>query len=370
MRKIEIYDATLREGSQSASSSLRMKDMLTVAKQLGKLNVDVIEAGFPVSSEKEFYAVKEIAEKIEKPIAVLVRAKKEDIKKSWEAIKNAYKPRFHVFVASSPDHRENKLQKSKEEVKEMVKRNVNYALSLGAEVEFTAEDGTRTEKDFLFTLYETASKEGTPFLCLADTVGYAVPNQFASLVAELKKFNKKVSVHCHDDLGLAVANSLAAISAGADEVHCTVNGIGERAGNASLEEIVVALQVRKDFFDTYCNINMKEIYNTSKIVSEKFQVPIPMYKAVVGENATKHEAGIHVHYVKGYEVFDPEKIGRERTIILGQHSGLHTIYELARECNTKVSEKEARKMLDYIEEKEIKIEKENFQKFLEFIKQK
>ena len=237
-------------------------------------------------------------------------------------------------------------------------------------MEFTAEDATRSDKDFLLNLYEIASEQGASLLCLADTVGYAVPEQISYLVKELKKFEKKVSAHCHDDLGLAVANSLAAIKAGADEVHCTVNGIGERAGNAALEEIVLALKVRENFYGAYSDVNLNEIYKTSRLVSKLFKIPVPEYKAVVGRNATMHEAGIHVHYPEGYEIFKPESVGRKRTIILGQHSGLHTVYQLARECKKEISEKEARKMLSYIKEKEIKIEKKNFQKFLEFIKQK
>lgn len=368
MRQIKIFDTTLRDGAQSASANLKVEDKIKVAEQLERLNVDVIEAGFPASSEKESDVVSAIAKKSGKTIAALSRVKKEDVEKAWNAIKEAKNPRIHIFIASSESHMKNKLHMTKEEVIENAVGSIRYAKSISqnrAEIEFSAEDATRSDEAFLIKLYEEAINAGATIINIPDTVGFCLPNEFFGLVKRIRERfqNTEISVHCHNDLGLAVANSIAAVYAGADQVHCTINGIGERAGNASLEEIAAILKVRKDILDFYCNINLKEIVRTSKIVSENFGVGIPEYKAVVGRNALKHEAGVHVQYAEGYEVIRPEDIGSEREIILGKNSGIHTVFELAKMNYIEISKEEAKKLLQVVKEEDLKIDKESFIEF-------
>ncbi len=368
MRQIKIFDTTLRDGAQSASAKLKLKDKAEIAKQLERLNVDVIEAGFPASLKTEQDVVKKIAEKSSKIIAALTRAKKEDVEAAWQAICKAKKPRFHIFIASSDEHMQNKLHMTKEQVINAAVSAIKHAKLVSggrAEIEFSAEDATRSEERFLFQLYDAAIKAGASIINIPDTVGFSLPNEFFKLVYKIrKKFPAvELSVHCHNDLGMAVANSLAAIHAGINQIHCTVNGVGERAGNASLEEIATALYVRRKFIGAYCNVNLKEISKTSEMISKNFGIEVPHYKAVVGKNALRHEAGIHVQYFQGYEIFTPETIGGKREIILGKHSGIHTVREIAKVAGVKINEEEAKKLLEAVKKRDLKINEKNFRKF-------
>lgn len=370
MRFIKIFDTTLRDGAQSASAMLKIENKIKIVEQLERLNVDVIEAGFPASSKEEQDIVGRIARKSSKTIAALARARKEDIEAAWRAISNAKKSRIHIFIASSDDHMKNKLHMGRQEVIMAAAASIRYAREISngsAEIEFSAEDATRSNEKFLFQLYDEAIKAGAKIINIPDSVGFALPNEFFRLVCKIKKRFPKVeiSVHCHNDLGMAVANSIAAIHAGADQIHCTVNGIGERAGNAALEEIASILAIRGNFVSACSNIKMGEIYKTAQIVSKYFGVNIPVYKAVVGANAVKHEAGIHVQYVEGYEIFNPKDIGAEREIILGRHSGIHTVLEVARINRIKMGKEAAIALLNEIKKKDLKISQREFKRYLE-----
>lgn len=370
MKFIEIFDTTLRDGAQSASAMLKIKNKMKIAEQLERLDVDVIEAGFPASSKAEQDIIERIAKKSSKTIAALARAKKEDIEAAWQSIYKAKKPRFHIFIASSDDHMKNKLHMTREEVVKVAISSIKYAREISkgnAEIEFSAEDATRSNEKFLIRLYGEAIKAGVKIINIPDTVGFALPNEFFKLVLRIKKrFPKaEISVHCHNDLGLAVANSIAAVHAGADQIHCTVNGIGERAGNAALEEIAAILSIRKNFINAYSNVKIKEIHKTAQIVSKYFGIEIPYYKAVVGKNALKHEAGIHVQYVGGYEIFNPKNIGAEREITIGRHSGIHTVLEVARINRINIGKEEAIALLNEIKKKDLKISQTDFKRYLE-----
>ncbi|MBU4560835.1 2-isopropylmalate synthase, partial [bacterium] len=301
--RILIFDTTLRDGEQSPGASLNIQEKLEIAKQLAKLGVDVIEAGFPISSPGDFEAVKLVAKEVKGPIiAGLARATKEDIKRAWDAVKYSQKPRIHVFLATSKIHMKYKLQKAKEEILKLAVEGVKYAKKLTDDVEFSPEDASRTEPKFLHQVVEAVINAGATTVNIPDTVGYATPIEFGNLIRgitqKVPNINQAViSVHCHNDLGLAVANSLSAILNGATQVECTINGIGERAGNASLEEIVMALRTRKDIFNKVTGIKTKEIYKTSRLVSGLTGIPVQPNKAVVGANAFAHEAGIHQHGV-------------------------------------------------------------------------
>ncbi|MDH4128443.1 MAG: 2-isopropylmalate synthase [Spirochaetota bacterium] len=332
--KIYIFDTTLRDGEQSPGFSMNVDEKLLFAKQLTKLNVDVIEAGFPVSSAVQFEAVKRIAEEIEGPtIAGLARALENDIVTCYNAVKHAQKSRIHLFIATSPIHMEFKLKKSVNEVLKMAVDSIKLACSLCDEVEFSAEDATRSDINFLSEIVFAAIEAGAKVINIPDTVGYTTPNEFYIRISELfkrvKNINRAViSVHCHNDLGLAVGNSLSAIEAGARQVECTINGIGERAGNASLEEIVMALNVRKDYYKIETNINAKEIFHSSTQLSNITGIFVQPNKAIVGKNAFAHESGIHqdgmLKYPQTYEIMTPESIGRPKSsIVLGRHSGKH-----------------------------------------------
>ncbi|MBS3090748.1 2-isopropylmalate synthase [Candidatus Pacearchaeota archaeon] len=370
MRFIKIFDTTLRDGAQSASAMLKIGNEIKVAEQLERLNVDMIEAGFPASSKAEQDIVGIIARESSKTIAALARAKKEDVKKAWHSIRRAKKPRFHIFIASSDDHIKNKLNMSRQEVVNAAVESIKYAKEISngnAEIEFSAEDATRSNERFLFQLYNAAIKAGAGIINIPDTVGFFLPNEFFRMVRKIRKRFPlpEVSVHCHNDLGLAVANSIAAIHAGANQVHCTMNGIGERAGNAALEEIATILTVKKNSVNACSNIKIGEIYKTAQIVSKYFGVGIPVYKAVIGANAMKHEAGIHVQHVKGYEAFNPEYIGAEREIIIGRHSGIHTVLEVARINRINIGKEEAIALLNEIKKKGLKISQKDFKRYLE-----
>jgi len=349
-RKIIIFDTTLRDGEQSPGASMNIEEKLEVARQLARLNVDVIEAGFPISSRGDFEAVKAIAQEIKGPaIAGLCRANDVDIDATWEAVKYSDKPYIHTFIATSDIHLQHKLRKTREEVLELAVKAVKRAKSYCDNVEFSAEDASRTDIDYLCQVVEAVIEAGASVVNIPDTVGYAIPHEFAeriaTIISRVPNINKCIlSVHCHNDLGLAVANSLAAIRAGASQVECTINGIGERAGNAALEEIVMALDTRKDIFGVYTDINKKEIYRTSRLVSDVTGLQVQVNKAIVGSNAFAHEAGIHQHGViqerSTYEIIDARDIGlAESRLVLGKHSGRHAFekrlselgYELTRD---------------------------------------
>ncbi|MFH1542834.1 MAG: 2-isopropylmalate synthase [bacterium] len=337
-RTIKIFDTTLRDGEQCPGASLNPEEKMEIARQLAKLNVDVIEAGFAIASQGDFDGIKAIAEQVKGPsICSLARAKKLDIDRAWEAVKPSAKPRIHVFLATSPIHMAKKLKMTPEQVLKTATEMVKYACSLCPDVEFSPEDAGRTEKDFLYKVIASVIEAGVKTVNIPDTVGYTSPWEFGKLiedvianVPQIKEKNITISVHVHNDLGLAVANSLAAIKAGADQVECTINGIGERAGNASLEEVVMTLKTRKDIFGCETNINTKEIYKTSRLVSTLTGMMVQPNKAVVGANAFAHEAGIHQHGVMAdretYEIMTPESIGlTESKIVMGKHSGRHAL---------------------------------------------
>ena len=334
MERVDVFDTTLRDGEQSPGASMSVEQKLEVARQLARLGVDVIEAGFPISSPQQFEGCKLIAETVKGPaIAALARALEKDIDSAAKAIGGAEKPRIHTFLATSPIHMQHKLHKSPDQVLEMAVRAVTYARNKVAEVEFSPEDGTRSEIPFLCRIIEKVIEAGARIINIPDTVGYAVPAEFVRFLKAVREgvpnMDKAVlSVHCHNDLGMAVANSLAALEAGARQVEVTVNGIGERAGNASLEEVVMALSVRHDYLPYCTGIQTRQIYNTSRLLANTIGFPIPRNKPVVGENAFAHESGIHQDGVikkrETYEIMTPESVGRDSSqLVLGRHSGLH-----------------------------------------------
>jgi len=349
-RRIIIFDTTLRDGEQSPGASMNIEQKLEVAKQLARLKVDVIEAGFPNSSPGDFEAVKLIAQQIKGPaIAGLCRARDDDIDRAWEALKYSEKPRIHTFIATSDIHLQHKLKKSREEVLDMAVAAVKRAKSYCDDVEFSPEDASRSDMDYLCRVVEAVIDAGAATVNIPDTVGYAIPHEFAQIISTLKSrvpnIDKAVlSVHCHNDLGLAMANSLAAVLAGAGQVECTINGIGERAGNAALEEIVMTLDTRKDIFGATTGVDTKEIHRSSRLVSDLTGLVVQANKAVVGSNAFAHEAGIHQHGViqdrTTYEIMEAQRIGlAESKLVLGKHSGRHAFekrlgelgYELTRD---------------------------------------
>jgi 2-isopropylmalate synthase len=356
-RKIEIFDTTLRDGEQTPGISLNVKEKLEIARQLEKLSVDVIEAGFPIASKGDFNAVKTIAENIRGPvIAGLARAGFKDIDCAAEAVKAADRPRIHTFIASSPIHMKYKLKMTEEQVLESAVAAVKRAKSYVEDVEFSAEDASRSDVEFLCRLYSAAIKAGATVINVPDTVGYTTPKEFGNLIRTLMgripEIDKvKVSVHCHDDLGMAVANSLEAIVWGATQIECAVNGLGERAGNAALEEIVMALDTRKDFYQVKHNINTKHIYRTSKMISTITGIFIQPNKAVVGTNAFAHESGIHQHGVLAekstYEIMTPQSIGLTTNIlVLGKHSGRHAFAERLKEMGYELPQNELNKAFE------------------------
>ncbi len=363
--RILIFDTTLRDGEQSPGASLNVFEKLEIARQLAALNVDVIEAGFPVSSPAQFEAVQRIADESEVIIAGLARAKEVDIKSAYEALRNAKRPRIHTFSSTSDIHILGKFGDSKygatleEKRKTVLKMSydaVAYAKTFMHDIEFSAEDAGRTDIDYLADIIETAIDAGATTVNIPDTTGYNFPSEFGNKIAELKKRVKNIdkaiiSVHCHNDLGLAVANSIAAIQNGARQVECTINGIGERAGNASLEENVMALKVRKDIVNYFTNINFSEIYNTSKMVSGFTGIVVQPNKAIVGENAFAHESGIHQDGMlknrQTYEIMTPESVGVNKTkIILGRHSGRHGLKVRLKELGYQITEEELQKAYD------------------------
>lgn len=339
-KRVIIFDTTLRDGEQSPGCSMTLDEKLRMAQQLALLKVDVIEAGFPIASPGDFAAVQEIAKKIKGPaICGLARANKKDIKRCFDAIEPAKKPRIHTFISSSDIHLKYQLRKTREEVLAEVKKAVSYSRSLCDDVEFSAMDATRSDWTYLKQMFQMAIDEGATTLNVPDTVGYTVPHEFYELIGFLKSELKgqfRLSVHCHNDLGLAVANSIAAIRAGAEQVECTVNGIGERAGNCSLEEIVMAGFVRHDDLAFETRIDKKQIYPTSKLLSSITGISVQPNKAIVGENAFAHESGIHQDGVLKnkltYEIMTPDTIGiSHNKLVMGKHSGRHAFREKLKE---------------------------------------
>ncbi len=336
--RVTIFDTTLRDGEQSPGASMNLEEKLLVAAALRDLGVDVIEGGFPIASPGDFEAVREIARQVEGPvIAGLARCNEKDIDRAWEALKEAPRARIHVFLATSAIHREFKLQMAKEEIVHRAVEGVQRAREYCENVEFSPEDAARTELDFLSEVVEKVIDVGATTVNIPDTVGYAMPEQFSTLIRHLKQHVSNIdkaviSVHCHNDLGLAVANSLAAVKEGARQVECTVNGIGERAGNCSLEELVMAIRTRHDYFPVTTDVNTKRLYPTSRLVSQVSGMHVQRNKAIVGQNAFAHEAGIHQHGViqnrLTYEIMKPEDVGFSKSnLVLGKHSGRHALRE-------------------------------------------
>lgn len=349
--RVYIFDTTLRDGEQSPGVSLNIHEKLEIAQQLARLGVDVIEAGFPIASQGDFEAVKAVAQKVKGPtIAALARINEKDIDRAFEAVKYAEKPRIHTFIATSDIHLKYKLKMTREEVLEAITRGVSYAKKFVEDVEFSTEDGSRTDLEFMLKVVETAIAAGATVINIPDTVGYATPNEFGQFIRAIKErvpnMDKAIlSVHCHNDLGLAVANSLAAIENGAQQVECTVNGIGERAGNTALEEVVMALLTRHDYYGKECPIVTEEIYRTSRLVSSLTGMPVQYNKAIVGKNAFVHESGIHQDGVlkerTTYEIMNPAKLGIiQNNIVLGKHSGRHAFRQRLEELGFKLSEEE------------------------------
>jgi len=336
MAHIRIFDTTLRDGEQSPGVALNTAQKVEIARQLARLGVDIIEAGFPIASEGDFQAVREIARtlKQESPRVVvtgLARANRADVERAARAVEVGANPAIHTFIATSPIHMEKKLQLTPDQVVERAVESVRLARSFVDEVEFSAEDAGRSDIDFLVRIFQEAIAAGATTINVPDTVGYMMPWEYGGLIAELRERvpgieRVAVSVHCHDDLGFAVANSLAGVHAGATQVECTVNGIGERAGNASLEEIVMALRTRRDFWQHETSIDTRELYRSSRMVSAMTGMLVPPNKAVVGDNAFAHEAGIHqdgvIKALETYEIMSAETVGRDAgVLVMGKHSG-------------------------------------------------
>lgn len=357
--RVIIFDTTLRDGEQAPGASLNVFEKLEIARQLEKLKVDVIEAGFPVSSPAQFEAVQRISGEVNAVITALARAKEIDIKTAYEALRQAKQHRIHTFIGTSDIHILGKfgddrygktLEEKRKTVLKMAVDAVSYAKTFTADIEFSAEDAGRTDLSYLAEIIEAAIEAGATTVNIPDTTGYTFPWEFGNKIAELKKRvknieNAVISVHCHDDLGLGVANSLSGIENGARQVECTINGIGERAGNASLEEIVMALKVRKDISQYFTKIKTEEIYNTSKMVSSFTGMIVQPNKAIVGENAFAHESGIHQDGMlknrQTYEIMTPESVGVRKTkIVLGRHSGRHGLKARLHELGYKLNEKE------------------------------
>ena len=346
--RLIIFDTTLRDGEQSPGFSMNTEEKLQLARQLEVLGVDILEVGFPIASKDDAHAAQLIAKEIRRPvIAVLARCNPADIERAGESTKAAERSRIHVFIATSDLHLERKLRITREQCLNAVIAGVKQARGYTDDVEFSAEDATRTDMDFLCQVVETAIEQGATTINLPDTVGYCTPEEIEAFFTEVQNkvpdADKAIfSTHCHDDLGLAVANSLAALKVGVRQVECTVNGVGERAGNAALEEIVMATKVRPDRLPYTSKIEIKELFRTSQLLTTLTNEPVQANKAIVGRNAFAHEAGIHQDGVikdrRTYEIMTPEDIGAESTLVLGKHSGRHAVkkrceqlgYELSR----------------------------------------
>jgi 2-isopropylmalate synthase len=365
-RKIHVFDTTLRDGEQVPGAKLNKRQKVEIAQQLAKLNVDVIEGGFPCSSPGDLQAVKAISQQVQGPvIAALARAVKQDIDIAWESVREAQRPRIHVFLGSSDIHIQKKLRTDRDSALEMAVGAVKYARSLCDEIEFSTEDGSRTDFEFLCRIIEATIQAGATVINVPDTVGYALPEEFGHLIHRIRETVPSIdrailSVHCHNDLGLAVANSIAAIRNGADQVECTINGIGERAGNASLEEIVMVLRTRFANYQATTAINTGEIYRTSRMVSRIMNIPVQPNKAIVGSNAFSHSSGIHQDGVlkdrTTYEIMRPEDLGiKQHTIVLTARSGRaalkHRLGELGFTLDAEVFERVYNRFIDVADRK-------------------
>jgi 2-isopropylmalate synthase len=349
--RIHIFDTTLRDGEQSPGCSMNFDEKIRMARQLEHLQVDVIEAGFPIASEGDFESVKEIAKQIRNcTIAALSRATLEDINRAWQALQYAAKPRIHTFIATSDIHLKYKLKKTREQVLDDAVKAVRHAKSFCDDVEFSCEDASRSDINYLCQVLEAVIAEGATVVNIPDTVGYAVPDEYGTIIQTLSSrvpniSKVVVSVHCHNDLGLAAANSLAGIANGARQVECTINGIGERAGNASLEEIAMTIRTRQEKLGVTTNINTEEIYKSSRLLSTLTGMHVQRNKAIVGENAFAHEAGIHQDGVLKntltYEIMTPQSVGiKHSTLVLGKHSGRHALKQRYEELGYNLTQQE------------------------------
>ncbi|HOL55050.1 MAG TPA: 2-isopropylmalate synthase [bacterium] len=355
MRRIYIFDTTLRDGEQTPRVTLEPQEKLRIARQLEEMGVDVIEAGFPIASPGDVEAVTIISKEIKNStVCGLARSVKKDIDVAWSALQYARKPRIHVFIATSEIHMKYKLKKTKEEVLEQAVESVRYARSFCDDVEFSAEDATRSDPEFLKEVFLGVIDAGATVINVPDTVGYCIPNEFGNFIAQIKSYLPEdiiLSIHCHNDLGLATANSLLGVLNGANQVEVSVNGLGERAGNAALEEVVMAIRTRKDAFDAYTNLNTEYIINLSRLVSGFTGIPVQPNKAIVGINAFAHEAGIHQDGVlkerSTYEIMNPKDIGLDSSeIVLGKHSGRHALNERLKQLGYSLSEEELMKVFE------------------------
>ncbi len=333
--RVKIFDTTLRDGEQSPGCSMNTAEKITMARQLEELGVDIIEAGFPIASAGDFEAVRQVAATAgpSVTIAALARAAPADIERAAAALEPARHPRIHVFLATSDIHLEHKLRLKPEQAMEQIAESVRLARSFVDDVEFSCEDATRTKRTYLCECFRAAVEAGATTLNIPDTVGYTMPREYAEIIRDVRQAvgeGPTLSVHCHDDLGLAVANSLAAVESGARQVECTINGIGERAGNAALEEIVMALRVRHDLVPHVTGVRSELLYPTSQLLSQTIDVPVQPNKAIVGRNAFAHEAGIHqdgvIKHALTYEIMTPQSVGvPANRLVLGKHSGRHAL---------------------------------------------
>jgi 2-isopropylmalate synthase len=337
LERLRIFDTTLRDGEQSPGCSMDLNEKVRLAHKLQALGVDVIEAGFPIASDGDYAAVEAVATECrDVTVAALCRTAERDVRRAAAALRGAANPRIHTFVATSDIHLEYKLKKTRAEVVDMTRAAIRLARNYADEIEFSAEDATRSDVDFLCDVFAAAVEEGATIINVPDTVGYTLPNEFSDLIRTVRdrvvgqRTDLTVSVHCHNDLGLAVANSIAAVAAGARQIECTINGIGERAGNASLEEVVMSVNVRRDRLPFETGIDAPAIYSTSQLLSEIIGFGVQPNKAIVGRNAFAHEAGIHQHGVISnplcYEIMTPESVGvPSNALVLGKHSGRHAL---------------------------------------------
>lgn len=347
-RQIVVFDTTLRDGEQSPGCSMNIREKIEIARQLELLKVDVIEAGFAIASPGDFESVRQVAAAVREPVvASLSRALERDIDRSWEALRGARRPRIHTFIATSDIHMQYKLKMTREQVLAQTAAMVAHARNLCGDVEFSAEDATRSDREFLCRVFEAAIAAGAGVLNVPDTVGYATPQEMAELIAFLRENVRGIervtlATHCHNDLGLAVANTLSAVQAGVTQVECTINGIGERAGNAALEEVVMAIRTRPALYGAQCGIDTTQLYPASRLLSTIISQDVQPNKAIVGANAFAHEAGIHQHGVMAnratYEIMSPEAIGLPKNrIVLGKHSGRHALEERLRDMGYALS---------------------------------
>ncbi|MGI6085796.1 MAG: 2-isopropylmalate synthase [Acetivibrionales bacterium] len=368
MKKIRIFDTTLRDGEQTPGVNLNIQEKVDIAKQLARLGVDVIEPGFPLTSPGDFEAVQRIAREVEGPyICGFTRAIIKDIDETWKAVKDAQKKCFHIFISSSDIQIKHQLGISEKDVIEIVKKTIYHAKQYTDEIEYSPMDASRTRIEYLYEVIEAAIENGATIINIPDTVGYSTPIEFGELIKSIRSNVRNIdkaiiSVHCHNDLGMAVANSVIAAMNGASQIECTINGIGERAGNAALEEVVMHLEARKPYLGLETGIDVSQLYKTSKMVSKYTGIPIPMNKPIVGKNVFTHESGIHQHGVlkerSTYEVIDPGIVGRDDSnILLGKHSGRHALKIEAQKMGYDLNEEQIMKL--FTDFKELTDKKKN-----------